>query len=189
MLFSFDPMRFPFLLSALTALLLSGSACTTLQRLDPSTGYWRDINEPGQVMAAYVSALMEGELDRAAAYLYLPVGVSDGPELREQLARISNALKFVGATIRVADTRSEQRVALVLYTTDPLGADATPVFLLKDVQGRWRLHHKATAGPLQKALRDRNDVLEVRALAGWGAKRMAEINREARHRLLSRAQP
>ena len=90
-----------------------------------------------------------------------------------------------GANIRVADSRRETRIALVIYTTNPIGGDPTPVFLLKDTHDRWRLHHKATAGPLQKALRDRSDLLEVRSLANWGARRMAEINKAARTRLLA----
>lgn len=176
----------PARLILLLLLALTAPGCATWMGMDQADGgYWRDLHEPGAVMDAYVSALREGDLDRAAAYLYLPLGMEDGPVLREQLGRISGALKVGGANIRVADSRSETRIALVIYTTNPIGGDPTPVFLLKDTHDRWRLHHKATAGPLQKALRDRSDLLEVRSLANWGARRMAEINKAARTRLLA----
>ena len=170
----------------LLLLALTAPGCATWMGVDHAGAvYWQDLHEPGAVMDAYVTALREGDLDRAAAYLYLPLGMEDGPALREQLGRISSALKVGGANIRVADSRRETRIALVIYTTNPIGGDPTPVFLLKDTHDRWRLHHKATAGPLQKALRDRSDLLEVRSLANWGARRMAEINKAARTRLLA----
>lgn len=165
---------------------LTTSGCATWTGHDRAgSGYWQNLNEPDTVMSAYVNALRAGDLERAAAYLYLPMGVHDGTALREQLGRISSALQQGGANIRVADSRRESRIALVIYTTNAAGGDPNPVFLLKDTHDRWRLHHKATAGPLQKALRDRSDVLEVRALANWGARRMAEINKAARTRLLA----
>jgi hypothetical protein len=169
----------------LLILALAGSGCAMLADRDAQSAYWQDLDEPGQVMAAYVSALADGDLARAAAYLYLPVGVKDDTVLREQLGRISAALRGTGNSIRVADCRSETRIALVIYTTNAIGGDPNPVFLIRDTRNRWQLHHKATAGPLQKALRDRSDVLEVRALANWGAQRMAEINKLARERMLA----
>ena len=163
----------------------SGSGCTILRDRAPEHVYWQNVHEPGQVMDAYVDALMQGDLARAAAYLYLPVGMEDGPALREQLGRISEAMRQAKAPIRVADSRCETRIALVIYTTNAIGGNPSPVFLIKDSHDLWRLHHKATAGPLQKALRDRIDMLEARALANWGARRMAEINQSARARLLA----
>jgi hypothetical protein len=166
---------------ALAAVLSSGCASWQVSRREGGpNAYWQDIQTPDQVLAAYVSALMDGDLPRARAYLYLPPTAINEQDLLLQLAGISRALQQAGPSIRVADSRQETRISLVLYSMTPQGTDPTPVFLLLDAEGRWRLHHRLTAGPLKAALRDRHDVLEVRALALWGAQRMAEIDRAAR---------
>lgn len=165
-------------LLAAPPLLLTG--CATGGAASAKADYWRQVDSPAAVMGAYVGALSQGEVDRAIAYLYLPSHVHEDDLLRERMAGIAKAVQGSKAAIEVQDSRAESRLALVIYTSGGDLANPRPIFLIRDTQNRWRLHHRETAGPLQQALRDRHDFLAARSLANWGAQRMAEISRQAR---------
>jgi hypothetical protein len=167
-------------LTMLTALPLVLSGCATGGPAAARTDYWHQVDSPAAVMDAYIGALSKGEVDRAIAYLYLPSHVNEDDLLRERMAGIAKAVQGAKAEIRVQDSRAESRLALVIYTSGGDLANPRPIFLLRDTSNHWRLHHRETAGPLQQALRDRHDFLAARALANWGAQRMAEISRQAR---------
>lgn len=167
-------------LSLLAALPLFLGGCATGGATSAKLDYWRQVDSPAAVMDAYIGALSKGEVDRAIAYLYLPAHMNDEELLRERVAGIAKSVQGAKADIRVQDSRAESRLALIIYTSGGDLANPRPIFLLRDTSNHWRLHHRETAGPLQQALRDRHDFLAARALANWGAQRMAEISRQAR---------
>jgi hypothetical protein len=131
------------------------------------------LDTPDLVLAAYITALRDENLDLARAYLVLPNPIPDAQVLADQLRSISRDIRQSGEAVRIIDGLASNHFAVVIYSTMPDQSDASPVMLVKGPDMNWRLHHRLTSGPIRDWVTRREELEELQSLLRWAKERLA----------------
>jgi hypothetical protein len=135
------------------------------------------LSTPEQVLAAYITALRDENLELARAYLVLPDPIPDAQVLLDQLRSISREIRQSGESLRIIDGLASNHFAVVLFSTLADQSDASPVMLIKGADNHWGLHHRLTSGPIRDWVTRREELDELQSLLRWAKDRLAAFTK------------
>lgn len=123
--------------------------------------------EPEHVLINYFQACRQGQLETAAAMVWLKddaTPTSEAPRFEEVQRRI----KRENWNVRVVAKAVDIPFAALVFTTRKDRSDPEPILLIK-VDGEWKLYHDNVSGHIAARIPD-HEMGKLEGLTRWGHK-------------------